>query len=345
MSLYPKLVTIGVPFYKRLDYLSNVLRMVAAQDYPSIELIISDNGQNGDKIQQVIEANYQGDYKFRQNASIVKMSRHLNQIIDEASGEYFHLLNDDDEISPDFVSELVKQLERHPQASLAYSRLEIIDEQGTVMRKSTEPLPTFLSGPDFIRATWERYEFNYHNLEGFVTRTTLWKKTGGYPEFSYGNQIDNAAVIRLSLAGGATFSSDCVYRHRVHAQGFGWTVNMKELATDSREFLRWLDTDDTLRAFAAKEPGNWANVKRVLTRMAWGMYLWRWRDIYRGRISAVRWVANAFRMPFLPAYYKNVALVFASVIKSRIKSVVTRVPEKKHDFFFVREAKNEHVEG
>ena len=162
----PKLVTIGVPFYKRLDYLPNVLRMVAAQDYPLIELIISANGENGARVQEIIKANYHGPYRFRENPSTVSMTVHLNQIIREASGEYFHLLNDDDEISSNFVSGLVGQLELHPEASLAYARLEIINKEGVVVRKSKDNLPAIVSGPDFIRATWERCEFNYYNLEG-----------------------------------------------------------------------------------------------------------------------------------------------------------------------------------
>ena len=205
-SVRQKLVTIGVPFYKRLDYLPSVLRMVAAQDYPSIELIISANGENGTRVREIIEANYRGAYRFRENPSTVNMTVHFNQIIREASGEYFHLLNDDDEISPNFVSELVRQLELHPEASLAYARLEIINNEGVVIRKSNENLPTILSGPDFIRATWQRYEFNYQNVEGFITRTKLWQENGGYPVFTTGNHTDNASVIKLCLNHHVVFS-------------------------------------------------------------------------------------------------------------------------------------------
>ena len=74
---------------------------------------------------------------------------HLNQIIREASGEYFHLLNDDDEISSNFVSELVGQLELHPEASLAYARLEIINKEGVVVRKSKDNFPSDCFGARF----------------------------------------------------------------------------------------------------------------------------------------------------------------------------------------------------
>jgi glycosyltransferase involved in cell wall biosynthesis len=344
-SLRPKWVTIGVPFYKRLEYLPSVLKMVAAQDYPWVELIISDNGQNGTKLREIVETNYSRPYKFRQNPSTVTLTLHLNQILRDASGEFFHLMADDDEISPNFASELVHQLEQHPEATLAYARLEIINNEGVVVRKSKEPLPAILSGPEFIRATWERYEFNYDNLEGFITRTKLWQQTGGYPEFCKGNHTDNAAVVRLCLNHHVLFSSKCVYRHRVHPEGFGWTVSPTELAAASRDFLRCLDTDPTVQQFAAAHFDQWQDLKQVLVRMTWGTYLWRWRDLYKHRLTAVQWVREAFRMPFLPAYYKEVLRVFRDMTIAWIKKIFTNQPENRRDFFEVSKNRDAEIKS
>ena len=63
----PKLVTIALPIYKRLEYLPHVLGIVAAQDYPDIELLVSDNGMNGTRVREIVEASYPRPYRFRQN--------------------------------------------------------------------------------------------------------------------------------------------------------------------------------------------------------------------------------------------------------------------------------------
>src|SRR5262245_8367144 len=102
-----KLVSIGIPVYTRLNFLSHVLKVVQAQDYPSIELIVSDNGMNGSKVQEIVNSCYDRPYTFRQNSTPVSISTHFNQIVQEATGEYFVLLADDDEISWNYVSELV----------------------------------------------------------------------------------------------------------------------------------------------------------------------------------------------------------------------------------------------
>src|SRR5688500_1617447 len=110
-----KLVTIGIPVYKRLEYLPNVLRIVGAQDYPNIDLLVSDNGLNGTAVQDTVVKHYPKPYRFRQNAATVSGSNHWTQLIENANGEYFVLLADDDEITPNFVSTLVRLLEKHPE--------------------------------------------------------------------------------------------------------------------------------------------------------------------------------------------------------------------------------------
>jgi glycosyltransferase involved in cell wall biosynthesis len=328
-----KLVSIGVPIYKRLEYLPSVLKMLEAQDYPFVELVVSDNGQNGTKVRDVLEAQYSRPYRFRQNRSTVPISPHYNQIIEEASGEYFVNLDDDDEISPNFVSELVGQLERYPQATVAFSRQEIINTSGEVIRKSKENFPDILSGPAFIRATWEKHEFGFGIVETFLFKRKLLLEAGGYPDFPRGNHSDDAAAIRACLNHHVVFSTKCTFRHRVHEGGGGWQASIQELATACRQFMQFLDDDPTIRVFAAAHPAEWKDLKRLLVRMSSSTYFWRWRDIYKNRLSAAEWIKAAFAMPFIPSYYRNVLSVFRNTTAARVKGVFRGESEKEANFF------------
>ena len=166
------LVTIGIPIYKRLHYLENVLQTVAAQDYPNIDLLVSDNGMNGSKVQQAVDSYYRAPYRYRQNRATVSISQHFNQLIHDARGEYFILLADDDEITPNYVSALVDQLQRYPQASVAISLQETIDDSGKVIRRSKETNPELLSGPDFIRAAWGTHELGHESFSTLLAGPT-----------------------------------------------------------------------------------------------------------------------------------------------------------------------------
>src|SRR4029077_8745560 len=126
------------PIYKRLEFIPNVLQTIAAQDYPHIDLLISDNGMNGNNVKRIVDQHYTRPYRFRQNSQTVSGSSHYNQLIENAVGEYVVILADDDEISPNFVSGLMQVLEKHPSASAALAREEVLDFDGNVLRQSRD---------------------------------------------------------------------------------------------------------------------------------------------------------------------------------------------------------------
>src|SRR5919108_3465611 len=252
-----KLVTIGVPIYKRLGYLPNVLNVIAWQDYPHIELIVSDNGMNGLKVPQIVRRHYSRPFKFRQNDSTVGLSKHFNQIVDAASGDYFVLLADDDEISPNYVSALVRQLERYPQASVALSKQEIINEAGVTIRRSKEELPDILSGADFVRDAWQSHAYEFECFATFLAKTEQIKACGGYPEFRKGSHNDDALLIKLCLNNYVAFSPDCSFRWRDYDASHGWSISIWDLAADTRQFLRFLENDPAIVEFSSIHPLEW----------------------------------------------------------------------------------------
>jgi hypothetical protein len=299
------------------------LKILEAQDYPSIELLVSDNGMNGTRVRDAVEANYSRPFTFRQNSSIVKAPEHFNQIVHQAAGEYFVILCNDDEITPNFGSELVGLLDRHPQASIAFGGQEFFCEDGVVIGKSKDALPEMLSGQEFIMATWKRYEYGFQSVSTFLARTERMRATGGYPDFFQGAHIDNALVVKLCLNSHVVFSPRCTFRNRVQESSFGWSVAVHGFATACKQFMRFLDDDLTVREFAAAHPSEWRTLKRVLREMSWGVYFQRWLNIYKGRLTFFQWTRAAFSMPFIPAYYRQVAAVFFHAARAQLKKIIS----------------------
>jgi glycosyltransferase involved in cell wall biosynthesis len=305
------LVTIGIPVYRRLGFLPNVLRSVSEQDYRNLEIIVSDNGMNGTAIPAILKEYYLRSFKFRQNTRVETMSTHFNQIINAASGKYFMLLCDDDEISSNYVSELVSLLERNAQASIALSRQEIIDEYGSTLRWSSDNLPPLISGPDFVRAAWQSHKYKYEGFATYLARTDQIKSCGGYPEFCKGLSHDDALLLKLCINNYVALSSRCAFRFRIYESSHGALISIKEVEQATREFLNFLERDQRLQQFALKQPAEWNSLKKIIERMNWEFYYDRWSGMDRSRLTTLEWIKAAFALPFIPDYYMRVASTLA----------------------------------
>jgi glycosyltransferase involved in cell wall biosynthesis len=298
------LVTIGLPLYRRFDYLPAALAAVAAQDYSDIELLVSDNGENPETIRELVAQHYPKPFRFRRNPVTVPAAVHYNQLIAEAAGEYFVLLCDDDEISPNFVTALVPLLRDHPDTAIALARQEIIDGKGAILRQSSEDLPTSMTGLDFLRA-WCRHE---HRIECWATnlaRTADLRRSGGFLATPLSTHSDDGLLVKLAAGGGVRFAPGATFRWRIDGESHGWTISVEGLAADTRSFLTFLAEDAYLEQTIKVHGEAWHDVRRELERMAWGTYWHRWNTMYRARLPFGRWALAAFAMPPILSYYRH----------------------------------------
>lgn len=310
-------VTIGIPIYKRLEFIPQALRVVLSQDYPEIECIVSDNGMNGSKVADLVARHYPRPYRFRQNPETVIVSEHFNQIVQEATGKYFILFQDDDDMSPNFVSDLVALLERHPSAAVAVSKQEAVDPGGRVPRKSVDVVPEILSGEDFVTA-WCQGLYKFETFATILSRTDEIKACGGYPFFPTGNGIDDALLLKLCLGRAVAFSTGCTFRKRTYETSMGFSCNYRALVQGSRRFLNFLDSDSVLLQYARSHPDQYREVKRLIVKMIWQTNFDRWNTMYRERESPAEWARSAFAMPFIPEYYSRVISALSYALRASV---------------------------
>ena len=105
------LATIAIPTYNRASTLGRAADSALAQDYPSIELIISDHSSN-DGTQALCQDLVRRDPRvryLRQSRDVGPMAN-FGAALAEASGEYFMWLADDDWLDENYVTECIKAL-------------------------------------------------------------------------------------------------------------------------------------------------------------------------------------------------------------------------------------------
>ncbi len=128
------LVTIGIPVYNGMPYLSEAVESTLRQSYSALEIIISDNGSD-DGTEQYCRELRERDARVRYYRSDVNRGAgsNFNQVLLRARGAYFKWLASDDTIEPDFVSESLLALASCPGSTLAVPDARFVDLAGNVL--------------------------------------------------------------------------------------------------------------------------------------------------------------------------------------------------------------------
>ena len=314
-------VTLALPVYKRFDFFPGTLRAVQAQDHDDLDILISDNGENGPELRELVDAHLGRPYRIRRNPKTVPMAQHFNQLWREAQGEYFALISDDDEIDPDWVSSLAPALD-DPQVGVALPRVDVLDKEGGVKRRGEgrTPPPAVMSDIDFVR-TWCEERYPYVGFVSNMARVDEIRSVGGYPDLWQGNSVDNALLLKLIVGRKIAYVQDTAFRYRVYEESTGLAVSPEELARALLGFIELMDNDPVFAEFATREPARWREMRDMLFAMTWRTYRHRWKNMYRSRLSAGAWVRAAFKMPYIPEYYRSVAreIVMRGLVASKRK--------------------------
>lgn len=126
MSEQNPLVSIIMVSWNGAERLKKCLPSLKKQKYPSMELIFVDNGSKDNSLEIL--------HEYFPNAIVVKNETNLgyaypnNQGLERASGEYIYLLNNDTQVDPDFVINMVEEFEDNKDIDIAQSKILLSDK-------------------------------------------------------------------------------------------------------------------------------------------------------------------------------------------------------------------------
>ena len=157
-------VALCIPTYNQAPYLAQAVASACAQTYRDrsgqpCQVWISDDASTDDTPQVV--AQLQGDFPdiraFRQPHNL-GMSGNPRWVIRQPQTDYLVKLDSDDALHPDYVAELVLQLEAHPDAGYGHCAVEQIDQSGRVTRVRQLARPGgFVGADESLRAAAQGY--------------------------------------------------------------------------------------------------------------------------------------------------------------------------------------------
>jgi glycosyltransferase involved in cell wall biosynthesis len=156
---YP-LVSIGVPVFNGEKGLARALDSLLGQDYPNLEIIISDNGST-DATPEICRKYAQKDSKVRYYRSEENHGAiwNFNRVAELASGKYFMWAAHDDLRAPSFVSACVEKMEQNPETVLCQSHVAMFIENKQEVKQEVLNI-THLDSFDGLTGVVARYREN-----------------------------------------------------------------------------------------------------------------------------------------------------------------------------------------
>ncbi len=137
------MVTVVIPLYNKVPFISRTLDSVAAQTYTDYEVVVVDDGSTDGSPE--IVANHQLSTLnsklrlIRQSNAGVSTAR--NRGIEEALGEFIAFLDADDEWKPDYLATQMALVEKYPKCDVFATNYEFRDEKGNVTPTIIRKLP------------------------------------------------------------------------------------------------------------------------------------------------------------------------------------------------------------
>lgn len=292
------LVTVAVPTYQRPEGLRRCLDSVLAQDYPAVEIFISDNASN-DETEALCR-----DYAARE-PSITYLRQPVNaggtanfeRLRHVGSGRYRVFLGDDDWLDPTYLSTCVVALEADPGLAVVAGRSTYHHPDG---RTEPEPTPITLldeSGVDRICAYYRQVRAN--GVFYGVTRAEADAAVGPLQNCMGGDLLHVAAlayqgrVVTLDevavhrATGGATRS----LAHVGRSLGLGWfQTHLPQLAV-----VGFVIRDVAWAAPVYADRGRWGRLV-VAARAGWAIF-WHFMPEAAGKAGRLGLGALRRRLP------------------------------------------------
>ena len=174
------LISILTPVYNPpLKWLERMIESVLEQTYPRWELCLADDKSSDPRVRAALEKAAAKDPRIKvvfreENGHICRAS---NSALELCTGGFTALLDNDDELSPDALYQVVQVIQAAPDAEMIFSDEDKIDEEGVI------------SDP-YFKMGWNPELFLHQNCFSHfgVFRTALLRRIGGFRPGLEGSQ-------------------------------------------------------------------------------------------------------------------------------------------------------------
>jgi GT2 family glycosyltransferase len=294
MAVQP-FVSVVIPNWNGISYLPVCLQSLHGQTYSQVEIIVADNAST-DGSQALVHEEFP-------RVRLVQLGQNrgftgaCNAGMEAAAGEIVILLNNDTEVRPDWVEQVVAAFDRHPEAGMVASKMLLFQQRDTL---HTAGDFYRVDGRAGNRGVWQpdsdeysREEYTFSACGGAAAyRRAMLDEIGLLDDDFFFSMEDIDLAWRAQLAGWkCVYAPRAVVYHYLKATGGGETASYH----DGRNML-WV--------IAKNYPGPlfrkyWRQIAASQARLAWdAIRAWRGaaaRARLRGMLAGLLTLPRALR--------------------------------------------------
>ena len=216
------LFSIIIPAYKP-QHLRQAIQSVLAQSCGAYELLVVDDCSPHELEGELTDFDDHRIFYHRtpRNLGEQDPSRTWNYALQFAKGELIILLGDDDELAPNYLEEMKRLADRHPEASLYRARLHLTDENGSIVDYGW-PLPE--------SETWDEFLYFRHrhgrlqSTSEMVVRASSLRQIGGFVAMPLALGSDDLTWLTLSVNHPIMSTNHTYSRWRRHSESISDAV-------------------------------------------------------------------------------------------------------------------------
>lgn len=251
----PALVTLAITTHNRCDLLQRALAGALAQTWPYLEILVSDDASS-DGTQAFMATVHDPRIRYLRITTPSGIAGNFQNALDHARGEFFLILNDDDELEPDAVETLANCF-LHPAAPHSPEQITLswcpckIQDRDRAVRYVTDAGPAVEPGIDLVTGLFDGTRGP--RFCGVMVRTHLAVQIG-YSR-SHGPIPDVGNWTRLAMRPGlASCAATPVARYTAHndsctgtSTAQSWQVAGEAIIRDLLSDLKQLDEPQKAR--------------------------------------------------------------------------------------------------
>jgi len=207
-------VSICIPAYNAERFIAATLESALRQDYPNLEIIVSDDG-SADRTAEIVQAHESRGVRLIRQARNLGMTGNMNAVIRASRGKYAVKLDSDDLLEPGYVSGIAPVMEANPRVVFAHCACRLIGADGEFLGYERSIHGSFIR-PGLEE--WPRYVFGPRAVHILMFRRTAFEAVGGYDE-SFIRSQDWKLERDLLTIGEVFYHDRLLARYRCHGEG------------------------------------------------------------------------------------------------------------------------------